>query len=185
MTRVLKPPLRQNSAVAGLISKTCTRPTSVVVVLSFLLVTIVLDQLTKLAALTFLSTPPYKVEVMPFFNFSLGFNSGVSFGVFADLFNNQQWPLIAITMAIAIGLTIWAVRTERLFETAAIALIAGGAYGNIIDRVRQNAVTDFLDFHFMGWHWPAFNFADVFICIGAASLLLATFVTTVANGNKN
>lgn len=185
MTREMKPPIRQNRVIADLISQTCTRSTSIVVVSSVLLGTIVIDQVTKWAALTFLSTPPYKVEVTPFFDLSLGFNTGVSFGVFGDLFSNQQWPLIAVTIAIAMVLTVWAARTDRLLETVAIALMAGGAFGNIIDRIRQGAVTDFLDFHFIGWHWPAFNFADVFICVGAVSLVIASIVATAASGSKN
>jgi len=185
VTREMKPPIRQNRVIADLISQTCTRSTSIVVVSSVLLGTIVIDQVTKWAALTFLSTPPYKVEVTPFFDLSLGFNTGVSFGVFGDLFSNQQWPLIAVTIAIAMVLTVWAARTDRLLETVAIALMAGGAFGNIIDRIRQGAVTDFLDFHFIGWHWPAFNFADVFICVGAVSLVIASIVATAASGSKN
>jgi signal peptidase II len=181
----MKPPIRQNRVIADLISQTCTRSTSIVVVSSVLLGTIVIDQVTKWAALTFLSTPPYKVEVTPFFDLSLGFNTGVSFGVFGDLFSNQQWPLIAVTIAIAMVLTVWAARTDRLLETVAIALMAGGAFGNIIDRIRQGAVTDFLDFHFIGWHWPTFNFADVFICVGAVSLVIASIVATAASGSKN
>lgn len=147
--------------------------------------TIILDQATKFAALTFLSAPTYKFEVTPFFDLRLGFNTGVSFGIFADIFSNQQWPLIATTIVIAMALTVWAFRSERLFETVAIALMAGGAFGNIIDRIRQGAVTDFLDFHVMGWHWPAFNFADVFIFVGAALLVIASIIPTAMNGNES
>ena len=185
MTNGIKPPLRHHRTIAGLFSQACARSTSIVVVSSVLLGTIVLDQVTKWAALTFLSTPPYKVEVTPFFDLSLGFNTGVSFGVFGDLFSNQQWPLIAVTIAIAKVLAVWAGRTDRLLETVAIALMAGGAFGNIIDRIRQGAVTDFLDFHVMGLHWPAFNFADVFICAGAASLVIVSIVSTATDGSKN
>lgn len=185
MTREMNPPIRQNRVIPDLISQTCTRSTSIVFVSSVLLGTIVLDQVTKWAALTFLSTPPYKIEVAPFFDLSLGFNTGVSFGVFGDLFSNQQWPLVTMTIAIAMVLTVWAVRTDRLFETVAIALMAGGAFGNIIDRIRQGAVTDFLDFHVKGLHWPAFNFADVFICVGAASLVIVSIVSTATDGSKN
>ncbi|MEQ8322036.1 MAG: signal peptidase II [Rhodospirillales bacterium] len=181
----MKPPIRLSRVIADLISQTCTRSTSIVVVSSVLLGTIALDQVTKWAALTFLSTPPYKIEVTPFFDLSLGFNTGVSFGVFGDLFSNQQWPLITMTIAIAMVLTVWAARMDRLFETVAIALMAGGAFGNIIDRIRQGAVTDFLDFHVMGLHWPAFNFADVFICVGAASLVIVSIASTATDGSKN
>ena len=76
-------------------------------------------------------------------------------------------------------------RSDRLFEAGAIALMASGAFGNIIDRVRQGAVTDFLDFHAMGFHWPAFNFADVFICAGAASLVAISVMSTAGVGSKD
>lgn len=181
MTDGIKRPLRHHRTIAGLFSQACARSTSLVFVSSVLLGTIVLDQVTKWAALTFLSGPPYKVEVTPFFDLSLGFNTGVSFGFFGDVFSNQQWPLIAITIAIAVALTVWALCVNRLLEALAIALIAGGAFGNIIDRIRQGAVIDFLDFHVSGWHWPAFNFADVFIFVGAASLIILSFITPEAN----
>jgi len=184
VTDGIKRPLRHHRTIAGLFSQACARSTSLVFVSSVLLGTMVLDQVTKWAALTFLSGPPYKVEVTPFFDLSLRSNTGVSFGFFGDVFSNQQWPLIAITIAIAVALTVWALRMNRLLEALAIALIAGGAFGNIIDRIRQGAVTDFLDFHVMGWHWPAFNFADVFIFIGAASLLILSFITPEANEAK-
>ena len=62
------------------------------------------------------------------------------------------------------------------FETAAYIGLIGGALGNVIDRLRIGAVVDYLDFHWLGWHWPAFNFADVFVVVGAALLLLASMV---------
>lgn len=179
--RVTKKPEHQRDHVADLLSQRCTGSTLLIVVASALLGAVIVDQATKFSALAFLSAPPYKVEVTPFFNLRLGFNTGVSFGFLGDVFNNQQWPLIAITIAIAVALTVWALRVNRLLEALAIALIAGGAFGNIIDRIRQGAVTDFLDFHAMGWHWPAFNFADVFIFVGAASLIILSLIIPEAN----
>lgn len=179
--RVTKKPKHQSDHVADLLSQRCTGSTLLIVVASALLGAVIVDQATKFSALASLSAPPYKVEVTPFFNLRLGFNTGVSFGFLGDVFNNQQWPLIAITIAIAVALTVWALRVNRLLEALAIALIAGGAFGNIIDRIRQGAVTDFLDFHAMGWHWPAFNFADVFIFVGAASLIILSLITPEAN----
>jgi len=174
-------PEHHRGRVADLLSQRCTGSTLLIVVASALLGAVIVDQATKYAALAFLSAPSYKVEVTPFFNLRLGFNTGVSFGFLGDVFNNQQWPLIAITIAIAVALTVWALRVDRLLEAVALALIAGGAFGNIIDRMRQGAVTDFLDFYAMGWHWPAFNFADVFICIGAASLVIFSLIPSVKN----
>ncbi len=177
----MKQPLHTDRSKTGLISQHYARSTLFLIVTSVLLGAIILDQATKFAALTFLSAPTYKLEITTFFNLHLGFNTGVSFGVFGDVFSNQQWPLIALTIAIAVTLTVWALRVDRLLEAVALALIAGGAFGNIIDRIRQRAVTDFLDFHAMGWHWPAFNFADAFIFIGAASLVVFSFIPPVVN----
>ncbi|MCW9045219.1 MAG: signal peptidase II [Alphaproteobacteria bacterium] len=174
----------RNRPIADLFSQCCISSTLFHIVVSVLVGTIILDQVTKFAARTFLSAPPYKVEVTPFFDLSLGFNTGVSFGVFAGVFSDQQWPLIALTITIAIALIVWALRVDRPIEAGAIALIAGGAIGNIIDRIRQGAVTDFLDFHLMGWRWPAFNFADVFIFVGAALLVIAPIIPTATGKNE-
>ncbi len=70
------------------------------------------------------------------------------------------------------GLLLWAARlSDRVLATAA-GTIAGGAVGNVVDRLRQGAVTDFLDLHALGWHWPTFNLADVLIVGGAAAIAL-------------
>ncbi|MDH8447791.1 signal peptidase II, partial [Klebsiella pneumoniae] len=67
-----------------------------------------------------------------------------------------EHPLVlaGIKVAITVGLLVWAMRTRRTIEATALGLIAGGAAGNIVDRVHQGAVTDFLDFHIGNWHWP-------------------------------
>lgn len=69
-------------------------------------------------------------------------------------------------------------RTRRTIEATALGLIAGGAAGNIVDRVHQGAVTDFLDFHIGNWHWPTFNMADVAISIGVALLPAGSLFST-------
>jgi signal peptidase II len=110
---------------------------------------------------------PY--ELLPFFDLTLGFNRGVSFGLFAA--SASPWPVIFIT---AVGTAIfaaWFWRTARSGEQLALALIVGGALGNLVDRLQRGAVTDFLDLHAAGRHWPAFNLADTAIVSGAALLL--------------
>jgi signal peptidase II len=73
-----------------------------------------------------------------------------------------------------VALLVWLHRLEtgRRLEAAGLALILGGAWGNLVDRVRLGRVTDFLDFHWQQWHWPAFNLADSAITVGVALLLL-------------
>lgn len=110
----------------------------------------------------------------PFFNLTLGFNTGVSFGMFSDLFRELPLLLAGIKVGIAAALLIWALRTEKFIETVGLGLIAGGAGGNIVDRIAQGAVTDFLDFHVGGWHWPTFNMADVTITVGVVLLVGAS-----------
>lgn len=129
------------------------------------------DFVTKWLILNVVMAPPRTIEIAPFFNLTLGFNTGVSFGMFRDLFVERPLLLAGIAVVIAAGLLVWAVRTAKRIETFALGLIAGGAVGNVVDRVRHGAVTDFLDFHVRDWHWPAFNMADVMITIGVVLLI--------------
>ncbi len=108
------------------------------------------------------------VEVLPFFNVVLVWNRGVSFGMFGS-----AGPLLLALLAgaVAVVLTVWMLRSPRRFEALALGTVAGGAAGNILDRLTRGAVVDFLDFHIGGWHWYAFNLADSAITVGVAMLL--------------
>lgn len=132
------------------------------------------DFVTKWLIVNIVMVPPRTIEIAPFFNLTLGFNTGVSFGLFREFFEEQPLLLAAILAVIAAGLLIWALRTTRRIETFALGLIAGGAAGNVIDRMRHGAVTDFLDFHIGDWHWPTFNMADVMIVLGVALLIASS-----------
>lgn len=136
------------------------------------------DVATKWLIINAVMVPPRVIEVAPFFNLTLGFNTGVSFGMFQDIFLERPLALAGIKVAITVGLLVWAMRTPRTIEATALGLIAGGAAGNIVDRVHQGAVTDFLDFHIGNWHWPTFNMADVAISIGVALLLAGSLFST-------
>lgn len=131
-----------------------------------------LDQVTKAAALAAAPTLIGRgIEVLPFFNLVLLHNRGVSFGLLASDHPASWWMLILLSAAIIAGLAVWLVRTQYRMQAAALGLVTGGALGNVADRLRHGAVTDFLDFHLWGYHWPAFNFADSAIVIGAMLLL--------------
>jgi signal peptidase II len=132
---------------------------------------VAVDVVTKWLIVNIVMAPPRTIEIVPFFNLTLGFNTGVSFGMFRDLFVERPLLLAGITVLIAAGLFGWAMRSTERIETFALGLIAGGAVGNGVDRVRHGAVTDFLDFHVGDWHWPAFNMADVMITIGVVLLI--------------
>jgi signal peptidase II len=135
---------------------------------------IALDQLTKQLAqqvLTFGRT----LEVTPFFNLVLVYNPGAAFSFLSSAPGWQRELFIGIALA-ASGLIVYLLRKhahDRMF-CFALALILGGAIGNLIDRVHLHAVVDFLDFHLMGRHWPAFNLADTAITLGAAVLIWDT-----------
>ncbi|WP_011578854.1 MULTISPECIES: signal peptidase II [Chelativorans] len=114
-------------------------------------------------------------SLTPLSNLTLGFNTGVSFGMFRELFLDRPLMLAGIKMVIVAGLLLWAMRTPKPLEMVGLGLIAGGAMGNIVDRISQGAVTDFLDFHVGRWHWPAFNMADTMITIGVVLLIAGSF----------
>lgn len=119
---------------------------------------------------------PLPVPVLPVFNLVLTFNRGVSFGMFSQM---QDWMPLALTVMtslIALLMLVWLLRAENALTGLALGFIIGGAAGNIIDRVRRGAVTDFLDFHIGPSHWPAFNVADSSIFIGVVILTLLSIV---------
>jgi signal peptidase II len=140
--------------------------------LGIALIVILLDQLTKIAvSKVFAYAEPYAIT--PFFNFFLVFNRGAAFSFLAAAGGWQRWvfTLLGVAAAVVIGYLMKRHGSQRLFCTS-LALIMGGALGNVIDRLVYGHVIDFLDFHVGGWHWPAFNLADSAICIGAVLLIL-------------
>ncbi len=133
---------------------------------------LILDQLTKYWILYDVMQPPRVIEVTPFFNIVLAWNRGVSFGMFNEASTYGPHLLTALALVIVVALSVWLYKAETRFTALALGLIIGGALGNVIDRVQFGAVVDFLDFHAMGYRWPAFNVSDASICIGAAMLVL-------------
>jgi lipoprotein signal peptidase len=138
-------------------------------------VAVATDQASKAWALAAL-WPPYSegIAVLPVLNLRLGFNTGVTFGMFANSSAAGVWVLVAVGLAVTAFLARWLWRTTSRLEAVALGLIIGGALGNVADRVRQGAVTDFIDAHLAGWHWPTFNMADVAIVCGVVLLILAS-----------
>ena len=128
-----------------------------------------LDQATKAAVLAWMAPPP--IPLAPFFNLTLSFNTGVTFGIGRSLGAEGAWLLAAGAAAVVGMLPLWLSRAESPREACGIGLIIGGALGNVTDRLRQGAVTDWLDLHVADWHWPIFNLADVAIVSGVALLL--------------
>jgi len=141
------------------------------------------DLVTKMIIVDLVMQPPRPIPVTSFLNLTLGFNSGISFGLFSDVFARFPAALIAGSMGIALFLLLWAAATKSHSEAAALGLISGGALGNIWDRLQRGAVVDFIDLYVGEWHWPAFNLADTAIVLGAAGLVIASLCKTSNQGS--
>lgn len=111
-------------------------------------------------------------HVTNFFNVVFTWNPGASFSLFSGLGESAPIAIIGITGLIIGALCYYLFARAASREGVALSLIIGGALGNLIDRIRFGAVVDFLDFHIGGYHWPAFNFADICICVGVGLYLL-------------
>jgi len=136
---------------------------------------IVVDQVSKIIVLSALG-PFQGVSVTPFFNLVVVLNTGISFGLFASEGELARYLLVALALIVSIILMRWLASSTNRFVCAALGMIIGGAFGNVIDRLVHKAVVDFLDFHLYGWHWPAFNVADSAITIGVALFVLASLL---------
>jgi len=150
---------------------------------------IILDQITKWLVLDFAFRPklgleslgiidwfkngdrlPYiSLDIMPFFNLTMVWNQGVSFGMFQS---DNPWPLTIMAVIISAIFSVWLYKSKSWVETISLSLIIGGALGNVIDRFHYGAVADFLDFYVGDYHYPAFNLADSFISVGIVVLIL-------------
>ncbi|SDH09942.1 signal peptidase II [Propionivibrio dicarboxylicus] len=132
---------------------------------------IALDQLSKwvvLGALHFGETR----YVAPFWNWVLTFNPGAAFSFLSDAGGWQRWFFTALSFGVSAWIVVMLRRHHR--ETGlslALALVLGGAIGNVIDRIRFGAVVDFIQWHAAGYYWPAFNVADSAITLGAVLLV--------------
>lgn len=118
------------------------------------------------------------VTITSFFDLVRYHNQGSAFGFLANAGGLQKWFFAAISVVAIIVMTylISKHRTEKLFCTG-LALILGGAIGNLYDRITLGYVVDFLNFHYQNHYWPAFNVADSAICVGVALLLWDSFKT--------
>lgn len=144
---------------------------------------VVCDQLSKqIAEATLVLYDP--VAVLPSFNLMLAYNTGAAFSFLAGAGGWQRWFFLVLALTISIVLLIWLLRLkpQQKLQAAALALILGGAIGNVIDRALFGHVIDFIDLYhdvFAGWwffsktgHWPAFNIADMAISSGAILLII-------------
>lgn len=136
---------------------------------SFLLI---LDQLTKVIAKNSLFEGVSQ-PVTSFLNWTLVYNSGAAFSFLAQAGGWQRWFFTSVGIIAAL-IMIWLIRknSHQAIFSLALSLVLSGAIGNVIDRIIYGAVVDFVDVHYMGWHWPAFNIADSAITIGVILLIV-------------
>jgi signal peptidase II len=146
--------------------------TSLMPWLAIAAIVVVLDQITKIA-ITKSFTFGESLPLTSFFNLVLTYNKGAAFSFLAAESGWQRYFFTGIAVA-ASAFIIYLLKrnpAQRIFCWA-LALILGGAIGNLIDRILYGHVIDFLDFHVNNWHWPAFNVADSAICVGAVMFIL-------------
>lgn len=133
---------------------------------------LLLDQITKhwvSASLTY-GDP---VVFTPFFNFTLLHNPGAAFSFLSEAGGWQRWFFTAVAALVSVVIVVWIARVaQRRWEALALALILGGAIGNLYDRVLLGHVVDFIVVHYKEYYWPAFNIADSAITVGAALLII-------------
>jgi signal peptidase II len=140
--------------------------------LGLALIIVMLDQFTKVLILGYYQLGD-STYVLPFFNVVRAHNTGAAFSFLAGASGWQRWLFTGIGVAATLFI-LWLLRShagQKLFAFA-LACILGGAVGNVVDRVLHGYVVDFLQFHWAGWYFPAFNVADSAITIGAACLVL-------------
>ena len=134
---------------------------------------LVLDQLTKIYIDRTMELHSSITVIEGFFSITYLRNKGAAFGILADSAWRLPFFLLVSTIAVAVILVvIKRMRDDQLLNVASLSLIFSGALGNLIDRVRLGEVIDFLDVHWRGHHWPAFNIADSAICVGVFLLAI-------------
>lgn len=137
---------------------------------------VIADQLVKLLVLRTFAPGEQRV-VTDFLNLVLVFNKGAAFSLFAQAPGWQAPVLSTFAVVASVVVGVFIVRSPgRALLCLGLALILGGAVGNVIDRMRFGHVVDFVDVHAFGWHWPAFNVADSAISVGAVLIILEGFI---------
>ncbi len=137
------------------------------------LIVLAADQASKSWVLTGLDLPAIgNVDLLPFLSLTMVWNRGVTFGLLGGLGGAGALILGGVAIVVVIALFVWLRRAENRIVAVAIGAIAGGAVGNVIDRVRFGAVVDFLHAHAFGYSWYVFNVADAAIVCGVAALIL-------------
>lgn len=144
--------------------------------LALSLVILIFDQWSKIAIDD--SMRLYEsIAIFPHFNLTYVRNTGAAFSFLSDAGGWQRWFFSVMALAISIVLVIylWRLKKQETLLAVALALVLGGAIGNLVDRLLYGYVIDFLDLYYQTWHWPAFNIADTAISLGIFLMLLENF----------
>lgn len=144
--------------------------------LSVSVIIVILDQWSKIAVDNAMELYQ-SIVIMPYFNLTYVHNEGAAFSFLSEAGGWQRWFFAVMAVSISIVLIVWIYRLKQneVLLAAALSLVLGGAVGNLIDRLAYGYVIDFLDFYYQGWHWPAFNVADMAISLGVFLMLLENF----------
>lgn len=135
-------------------------------------VAVLLDQISKFLVFRVVLGERSEIAVLPIFSLVQRYNTGISFSIFANDHAGGPWVLALLAGLIALGLLVWLARTADRLTAVALALVIGGAIGNVTDRLREGAVMDFILVYWPDvFYWPAFNLADSFITVGVALLI--------------
>jgi signal peptidase II len=129
------------------------------------------DQISKALVVSYFAHHTTSLKVLPILDVTLVYNRGISFGFFAQ---DTPWGtifLVALALIITGIMGFWLKRSTRFLECVSLSLIIGGALGNVMDRIRLGSVIDFIHVHWQHFSFPAFNFADTWITMGAIFML--------------
>jgi len=122
------------------------------------------------------------VALFPSLNLMLAYNTGAAFSFLSSASGWQRWFFVCLALTVSLALMFWLRRltSGHQLQACALALILGGALGNVWDRLTYGYVIDFIDVYYKNWHWPVFNVADSAITIGAVLLIIDTIIRPVA-----
>lgn len=148
-------------------------------ILRYLITTIIVvaDQITKIVVDGSLALGE-RIPVLPWFNITLWYNEGSAFSFLSEAGGWQRWFFTIVSLVVSIVLIVWLYRLSRQEKvlTWALALILGGAIGNLIDRVIYGHVVDFIQWFYNDWYFPTFNIADAAITVGGVLFFITTFM---------
>ncbi len=136
-----------------------------------IIILVILDQITKIFFINYFKNGGENINILPFLDLIYVWNKGISFGMFAQV-KYSNYIFMAFASIVTFFVVYLKYTSTKTLEIAAYSLIIGGAVGNLIDRILYGAVFDFIYFHIIDFHWPAFNCADSFISIGVALFVI-------------